>query len=417
MLLKKAGYNCTHLVAVPFVLAVNAGRRQTPGIHGRSPSHLQNRGLWLLFTNTIISSMEAPDVPQTNRSSPDPGPVNNQSAGHHTPRTPNPDIDDMAKPNESRLLSLPKELRLEIWQHVLLYPHDPHELRHVLRITREPSTGYQSSAKRLSNTLYKYPKVPEIKPFFEYPPISPIGVSLLRTNHLIYTEALPILYHSVSFCPYRTDGTFALFLEQLSDLAKANIRYVRLYVTCGWISACEAFRWAVTCAHVAGLQGLREVEVILHGTIMGDEAFYKRAVLAPLLQIGARKVCRGYNGERFERLMAEAAAERDTNADLRAAAIEAGLEERMELADPTFPTGGEPPVKKQKLQRLSIRGKLEKPIYPPAIDEREIVRELAEIPGFEHPEDPVIEPREWDYIGAEALFLFDLEKYGRRSLE
>jgi hypothetical protein len=140
-------------------------------------------------------------------------------------------------------------------------------------------------------------------------------------------------------------------------------------------------------------------------------------VLAPLLQIGARKVCRGYNGERFERLMAEAAAERDTNADLRAAAIEAGLEERMELADPTFPTGGEPPVKKQKLQRLSIRGKLEKPIYPPAIDEREIVRELAEIPGFEHPEDPVIEPREWDYIGAEALFLFDLEKYGRRSLE
>jgi hypothetical protein len=33
---KKVGYNCTHLVAVPFVLAVNAGRRQTPGIHGRS---------------------------------------------------------------------------------------------------------------------------------------------------------------------------------------------------------------------------------------------------------------------------------------------------------------------------------------------------------------------------------------------
>jgi len=125
----------------------------------------------------------------------------------------------------SRLLSLPKELRLEIWKHVLT-DAKPGSL--MLRILRDTEMQH-SSSKRFANSLYKHPEKAEVATSFEYGklPRSTIGVTLLRVDHLIYAEAFPVLYHAVSFYPLHLEGVLPLFSEKLSAFAKPTFATLR----------------------------------------------------------------------------------------------------------------------------------------------------------------------------------------------
>ena len=310
-------------------------------------------------------------------------------------RIPQTDIGHTVQVENSRLLSLPKELRLEIWKHTLTEPNDGMLVLRIMRDTGGPNT----SGKRFFNSLYKHPNTPEIKTYFESPPSSPIGVSLLRTNHLIYGEALPILYHSVWFHPYHLEGIFPLFLETLSAFAKANIRYIRLINSDLWRSTRKMFYWALTCAQIARLNDSRSIrQVEVHGILEGDEKYIKRAVLAPLLKIKAPVVFVDHDYDKSQMLLAEAAAEREARAELRRAATEADAAdaaERRKIADLQTFERKYPAKKRQKLQQLPIRGKAEIPMFSPSIDKQELARDLAEVPGIE---DLDKELAEWDMM-------------------
>jgi hypothetical protein len=301
------------------------------------------------------------------------------------------DIDnDLVDYKSSRLLSLPEKLRLRIWKLVLTNDAAPGSL--VLRIKRDDLK--YPAGKRFANSLYKHPISREIETSFENRPSSPIGVTLLRANHLIYAEALPILYRAVSFCPFHLEGIFPLFLENLSAFAKANIRYITLNVTTDRLPTRGMFYWALTCAQIARLnheQTLRNVSLVIKGNLTHNEAYFKRAVLAPLLKIKAPKLCHGSDDAKLQILLVEAAVEREERAVLRQTAMEADPLEQVKPDYVSYPVHHGPP---QKKQRLAIRGKQPKAIYSSVIDEGEIVRELAEVPGTEHPEDDL----EWDFI-------------------
>lgn len=294
----------------------------------------------------------------------------------------------------SRLLSLPEKLRLQIWKYVLIDDAAPGSL--VLRVKRDDLKC--PAGKRFANSLHKHSISREIGTSFENRLRSPVGVTLLRTNHLIYVEALPILYRAVSFCPFSLEGIFPLFLQTLSAFAKSNIRYITLNITTDRLPTRGMFYWALTCAQIAKLnheRTLRHVSLIVKGKLTHNEAYFKRAVLAPLLKIKAPKVCHGSSEAKLQALLAEAAIEREERAVLRQAAMEAEPLEQEELDYISCPTHNGPPKKKQ---RLAIRGKQPRAIYSPVIDEGEIVRELAQVPGIEHLEDDL----EWDFINTRA---------------
>jgi hypothetical protein len=133
----------------------------------------------------------------------------------------------LVDPGVPCLLLLPKELRLEIWKDVLTNQSGE---RPVLLITRRLEDA-NTSGKRFRNSLYKHTRCPEIQTYFRGGLDFFIGASLLRTNHLVYAEALPILYHSITFCPSDLQGIFPLFIENLSDFARSHMRYIRLDIS------------------------------------------------------------------------------------------------------------------------------------------------------------------------------------------
>ncbi|KAF2830522.1 hypothetical protein CC86DRAFT_378807 [Ophiobolus disseminans] len=282
----------------------------------------------------------------------------------------------------SRLLSLPKELRLEIWEYVLNNPSDG---RLVLRVMRHIG-GPNTSSKRFSNSLYKHPSTPEIETTFETSPGSPIGVSLLRTNHLIYAEALPILYQSVSFCPWHLEGIFPLFLDTLSAFAKANIRYIRMVPASGLLGSSSHFYWALTCAQVTKLDdcvSLREIEVETTDHVLGNRDLVKRAIMFPLLKIKAPKAFLGKHTAQFQQLLTEAKEEREAREDFRRATtkIEATALTGLTNLPPSYTAYSL--KKRQKLQELTIRGKAEEPITSPDVNERQVARDLGDVLGTE----------------------------------
>jgi hypothetical protein len=82
--------------------------------------------------------------------------------------------------------------------------------------------------------VYKRDHTPS-KQYVRFPPFvktaleprsnGPISVSILQTNRLIYEEALPIPYRSVTCAP---TSMFGDFLDTLSAFAKSHIRKIRL---------------------------------------------------------------------------------------------------------------------------------------------------------------------------------------------
>jgi hypothetical protein len=102
----------------------------------------------------------------------------------------------------SRLLSLPKELRLEIWTYALI---DATIDRVVIRVYRMlPGHCTPDCNSGIA---------PQAGTSFDRKGIL-IGVDILRTNRFVYEEALSILYRSVRFHPHRPRGHTPKLLEQ-----------------------------------------------------------------------------------------------------------------------------------------------------------------------------------------------------------
>jgi hypothetical protein len=189
----------------------------------------------------------------------------------------------------SRLLSLPKELRLEIWTYTLT---DPTKDEPVIRIHRK-LPGCDTPGGRSCNLLHcdNSRHILRARTSFDGKG-SPSRVDILRTNRVIYEEALPILYRSVRFYPTDLEGILPIFLDNLSPFAQSQIRHVKLSID-------SAFGyWAGTCAQLAGLEGLRSLEI--EGVLSSiSDKHIRRDILGPLLKAKAPKTFKAVEDGRF----------------------------------------------------------------------------------------------------------------------
>jgi hypothetical protein len=167
-------------------------------------------------------------------------------------------------------LSLPDELRLEIYKHAFSassYPIliDIHRVRATLRYTKHPTISFPTA--------------------------------LLRTNKQIYHEALPVMYRDITFFPAPNTGLFPFFLDRLSKFAQGNIRRARIspsgHLASVSTDCSQRLFWAVMCAQLARLPSLYEVE-LLHSSpndlIDPLTDGYRKRILKPLCLIKAKKV-------------------------------------------------------------------------------------------------------------------------------
>lgn len=209
----------------------------------------------------------------------------------------------------------------------------------------------------------------------------------------MYEEALPILYHSVTFCPWDLQGIFPLFLETLSSFAKSHIRYV--WMNSNWVSAnTDYFYWALNCAQVAKLNGsLLQLE-------LGDwhkypsDRFKKHAILYPLLKIKAMKKHIGGRDKELQQDLADAALEMEARADARRVLIAADTAERRRLAD-LEQISKDRSAKKPKLQNLSVQN-VRNSRSCLMTDEREVACEMAVMPHLKQcVRDELVE---WDMV-------------------
>ncbi|KAJ4359647.1 uncharacterized protein N0V89_000202 [Didymosphaeria variabile] len=216
---------------------------------------------------------------------------------------------------KSHLLSLPKELRLEIWKWTLTDPSVP-DL--VVNIGRDKKEAYGYSAAGAV--------IPRVTTWLQPGRNSPIGLSLLRTNRFIYEEALPCLYQSVKFAPADHQGIFPLFLDSLSQFPRSLIRRIKLHVPRQIYDvdlfgdpAVPLFHWAITCAQIAKLDGqLKDLEIEGLWTETGSlNEKIKRSILFPLCKIKARKIFGPNNDAGMEEVLKHAQVNLEHKAALR----------------------------------------------------------------------------------------------------
>ncbi|KAF2449091.1 hypothetical protein P171DRAFT_439678 [Karstenula rhodostoma CBS 690.94] len=237
---------------------------------------------------------------------------------------------------KSHLLSLPKELRLEIWKWTLSDPSVP-DL--VANIGRDKKQARRDSATGAV--------IPRVKIWLEPGRNVSIGLGLLRTNRFIYEEALPLLYHAVRFAPADHQGIFPLFLDSLSPYARSLIRHMKLHVPrqiydldLFGAPADPLFHWAITCAQVAQIERqLRDVEI--EGLWFESQSVNEKtkcSILYPLCKIKTKKVFGTNNDVGMEGLFAHASWEltrktylRKSKAMLQAAANAAAKEREEEV--------------------------------------------------------------------------------------
>ncbi|OAG12484.1 uncharacterized protein CC84DRAFT_124176 [Paraphaeosphaeria sporulosa] len=222
---------------------------------------------------------------------------------------------DVAARKKSLLLSLPMELRLEIWRWTLSDPSVPDLVANIGRdkkyVRRDSATG----------TV-----IPRVKAWLEPGRNQSIGLGLLRTNKSIYEEALPLLYNAVRFAPTDHQGIFPLFLDSLSPYARSLIHHIKLHVPrqiydldLFGAHPDSLFHWAITCAQIAKLEGqLRDVEVEglwFESRFVNEKTKY--SILFPLCKIKTKKVFGPNNDDGMERLLLHASRELARKADLR----------------------------------------------------------------------------------------------------
>jgi hypothetical protein len=190
------------------------------------------------------------------------------------------------------LISLPKELRLEIWRHVLTDPSVPNV---ALEISRAPLSPKKTSIR--------FPH-PCIKLAINPPRERPISIDILATNDFIYREALPILYQSIQFVLLDLGSIFPIFLGTLSSFAQSHIRLIKLQIPSTIYDTPTLFaNWAITCAQVAKLDDIRTVEIAGYYPEFSSGRF-KDCILNPLCKVKAKKIFEAdINDEAQEALM------------------------------------------------------------------------------------------------------------------
>jgi hypothetical protein len=260
-----------------------------------------------------------------------------------------------------------------------------------MRATEDPDN---TAGKRYPNSTYKDPNTPTLRTSFEDLTTLPPCARLLRTNRLVYLEALPILYHSTTFALWDPDGSFPLFLEGLSPFARSHTRYVRMGINNPQSSAWY-FNWALACAQVAKLNAsLRLVEVKVNPSYMKDDSFRKRAIVYPLLKISAPKVLLDGCDAKLQHALAEAGADLDAKIDQRKALSAADFADGTRLAN-LERFDYDHPIKKPMLTSLPLREKREDFMPISSIDERELTHDMSMIPGIE---ECKLELFQWDMV-------------------
>lgn len=170
-------------------------------------------------------------------------------------QTSHPLVPHFSGRRSSSFLSLPKEIRLIIYQYAFSSSSNSNELIHV--------TVERNHLVHRTGIIFKPSR--QIKLKYTRSPAVPLPVALLMTNHNIYDEALPVLYSGVSFGFTSNPTSLTFLLDRFSNLARDSIRYLRLYPAPLYVRngpLGEQLSWAVLCAQVSRLPSLRRVSVL-----------------------------------------------------------------------------------------------------------------------------------------------------------
>lgn len=296
----------------------------------------------------------------------------------------------------SPLLCLPKELRLKIWNHVLT---DTSISRLYVCISRRLEAN-RTPSKRYCNSLYKHTPVPDIEVTFRNPRTELININLLRVSHLIYGEALPVLYRSTTFCLSNFEGIFPIFLDTLSNFAKSHIRYILLDTRNIHSHDSSFINWALTCAQVAKLnESLQLVEIggswpiFPHLSKEKNKRFNLCALLYPLLKIKAPKKfvsdqgLPGHDAE-FQLLIKKAAKDLESKLEMRRALTAADATEREKQEY------DQPPAYQLQPGSDTSAGKMNR-MFPAHKGDDEITDELSTLLGFAQFEQELLD---WDLV-------------------
>lgn len=130
---------------------------------------------------------------------------------HHNWKTPS------SKQQQSRLLSLPTELLLEIASY--LFPVFPPELQ-IMPLARD--SPHLTTYPRL-----RYPPQPS-SPSSPTPPPTTTFLSLLSTSLTLHTTLLPLLYPPSTTFNFPSSSTLYLFLRHISHAGRLALRHLSL---------------------------------------------------------------------------------------------------------------------------------------------------------------------------------------------
>jgi hypothetical protein len=220
------------------------------------------------------------------------------------------------KSHPCRLLLLPKKVRQKIWKYALTTPST--EL--VLRIEQgrlESNLNAPPVYKRdhvSSKQHVRFP--PFVKTTLEPRSNGPINVSIFQTNRLIYEEALPMLYRSVTFAP---TSMFGDFLNTLSMFAKSHIRKIRLQIDYPASFESQELGWIIICAQTATLPRLKELQLERNSIMPALFSRDLEKVLKPLLKIKApKKMFRGDEHDCLQKVLDDMREKGDVERSLRA---------------------------------------------------------------------------------------------------
>ncbi|KAF3050446.1 hypothetical protein E8E11_009371 [Didymella keratinophila] len=206
-----------------------------------------------------------------------------------------------------RLFALPQELRLEIWKFTVTDPSTGDLVVHIeTDVVSGTRHGVQASEQPCLPPQQNRRFLRTFKTSLSQPRKQPISIAILQANRRIYEEALPLLYHSVTFCPL--DASFTSFLHTLSDYAKAQIRYIKLRISTPRVQTVGP-GWNIRCAQIARLPGLHCVEIesrSLHRAPQSNSKFAEERLLWPLLKIKAPKRLISAQDNEFQVTLAKA---------------------------------------------------------------------------------------------------------------
>ncbi|KAF2735024.1 hypothetical protein EJ04DRAFT_221721 [Polyplosphaeria fusca] len=204
-----------------------------------------------------------------------------------------------SEPQQSPFLRLPFELRLQIYEYLLLpsstpapthstsidnlspqhpyYTPDPTSSPTTLTVrTIDPSLPHHApSPKRRLRTTYHIRTGPfqtHTTPTTYTLPLPPTLShlhhtipSLLPLSRQIHTEASSLLYSTYTFSFDTAIEAIVPFLSDLTPVARASLRYVQITKKpLPYVSEFDRAEWACACRYLGGTQGLRLQRVALH---------------------------------------------------------------------------------------------------------------------------------------------------------